>query len=185
MRLSSRLLGGVTAAALLLATSGAQAATYFAEVGHAGWSRGGESSASAHAYLRTPRRGFARADATDFGLRSQVETDVARISTAKGGFEETYRILGPAADLVPVLVSAIVQLSGQGDFRASGAIDVWQGGDEVLDLDYGLQRRKRPTTRRIVVRREIYLEPNVDFVFTLETFARAARGEAGASAALR
>lgn len=176
-------LGGVLAALLFLSANAASAATYFAEatIGSNVQSRLGEDPT--RAVLRSAAGGLARAQASAGVVSAQAETERNARHAAEAGFEETYRIVGLSSEPVPVILTALVSFRGQGVFETRTAFDVVQDGSDRLDLEYDLSRAgsRRILSRRASVRREVWLAPNVDFVFSLQSFATARRGFAAAT----
>jgi hypothetical protein len=177
MRKAANLAAGLLAGLAVVFAGTAHAATYFADarIGSRHVSR--ESENPTQVLLRGAGGGVARGAAGDAIIGARAQTDRKALHIASAGFAETYRIVGDGTDLVPVFLTAPVSLRGQGGFEIGVDFEVTQDGEDLLDFEYEIARNsRRIITLKATLQREIWVEPNIDFVFTLETYAKARRG---------
>jgi hypothetical protein len=176
-----RILAAVSTVVLLLAVGPAAAAEHVAQAleNGVGVTRASEDPVSATVQARF---GSAVAQAGRLGtLRA-----IARARNDQGLFaalasvEDAFRIVGPNASSVALVVDLTGSLAGRGDYAADAAFEVAQSGD-LFEGEVGVAGGGVGSPGAFQLLRTLQLKPNADFVFSARVFAEATAGQAVAT----
>lgn len=167
--------------ALLLAAGPAAAVEYVAQAfeNGAGETRSSEDPVSASVEARF---GSAVAQAGRLGtLRAiaRARNDQG-LYAALASVEDAFRIVGPDAHTIALVVELTGNLAGLGDYAAGGAFDVAQSG-ELFEGEVRAGGGGVGSPGDFQLLRTLPLAPNTDFMFSAWVFAEATDGQAVAT----